>query len=140
AGTGRELAGLTGVGAGTSEVPDVPDAHPVTPGRDRAVLATWRQLLDNGVLQDDEPHLAGTARGAVARLSETTASRLRADDGQVPHSITVATDRGAITLPLAVADLPDGVVWLPANSAGSRVRADLGVGHGALVSIGRGEP
>ena len=29
---------------------------------DEAVLATWRQLLDGGTLQRDEPELAGTAR------------------------------------------------------------------------------
>ena len=33
-------------------------------GRGQAVLATWRQLLDRGSLQDGEPHLAGTAPDA----------------------------------------------------------------------------
>ena len=42
---------------------------------------------------------------------------------------------GAITLPVVIADLPDGVVWLPANSAGSRVRVTLGAGHGDLVGV-----
>jgi NADH-quinone oxidoreductase subunit G len=47
----------------------------------------------------------------------------------------VRTERGAITLPVALADLPDGVVWLPGNSGESRVRAVLGVGHGDLVGV-----
>ena len=50
---------------------------------------------------------------------------------------TVRTEQGAITLPLALADLPDGVVWLPGNSPGSRVRTELGVGHGELVGVTR---
>ena len=47
------------------------------------------------------------------------------------------TEQGAITLPLALADLPDGVVWLPGNAADSRVRSALGVGHGDLVGVSR---
>jgi NADH-quinone oxidoreductase subunit G len=35
--------------------------------------------------------------------------------------------------------MPDGVVWLPANSPGSAVRPTLGVGAGAVVEIGGGE-
>ena len=48
---------------------------------------------------------------------------------------TVRTERGSITLPVVIADLPDGVVWLPANSPGSRVRDTLGAGHGDLVGV-----
>jgi len=91
-------------------------------------LSTWRQLLDNGSLQVGEPHLAGTARRVVARVSPGTAEKLG-------ETVTVSTDRGAITVPVEAADVPDGVVWLPANSAGSVVRATLGAGHGAVVSI-----
>ncbi|RZQ64263.1 NADH-quinone oxidoreductase subunit G [Amycolatopsis suaedae] len=101
------------------------------PGEGQALLATWRQLLDNGSLQDDEPHLAGTRRPVVARLSEATAA------GR--ETVTVATARGEITLPVEVADLPDGVVWLPGNSDGSAVRATLGAGHGSLVDIRGGD-
>ncbi|GFG51613.1 hypothetical protein MAGR_30540 [Mycolicibacterium agri] len=50
--------------------------------------------------------------------------------------MTVSTDRGAITLPLAIADLPDRVVWLPLNSPGCAVYPQLGKGPGAVVSIG----
>src|SRR5690606_3684553 len=38
-------------------------------------LSTWRQLIDNGSLQVEEPHLAGTARPAVIRLNAATAER-----------------------------------------------------------------
>jgi NADH-quinone oxidoreductase subunit G len=111
--------------------PDVPIAAAPEPWESLVVLATWRQLLDDGSLQDEEPHLAGTQRAPVARLSEATARDLG-------PRVTVSTEAGSITLPVEIADLPDGVVWLPGNSTGSHVRRSLGVGHGALVSISGG--
>ena len=62
------------------------------PGTGEAVLAGWRMLLDAGRLQDGEPHLAGTARPPVARLSAATAAEIGAADGD---PVTVSTDRGA---------------------------------------------
>ncbi|GAA1733043.1 NADH dehydrogenase subunit G [Dietzia kunjamensis subsp. schimae] len=102
------------------------------PGAGQAVLATWRMLLDDGRMQDGEPHLAGTARRPVARLSPTTARELGAVDGD---PVTVSTDRGAITLPLAVTEMPDRVVWVPQNSPGSAVGPTLGAAAGDLVGI-----
>jgi NADH-quinone oxidoreductase subunit G len=43
-----------------------------------------------------------------------------------------------VTLPLVVTAMPDGVVWLPANSDGSTPRAALGAGHGDVVRISGG--
>ncbi|WP_020668550.1 NADH-quinone oxidoreductase subunit G [Amycolatopsis nigrescens] len=126
-----ELARLLNAGTGRSPFNAAKVATAASPGEGQAVLATWRQLLDDGSLQDEEPHLAGTARPAVARLSEKTANGHR--------SVTVSTERGAITLPVEVTDLPDGVVWLPGNSAGSNIRVALGAGHGSLVSLTGGE-
>lgn len=102
------------------------------PAAGQAVLSTWRQLVDNGSLQDGEPHLKGTQRKPVARLSAKTAEGLGA-------TVKVSTERGAITLPIEVADLPDGVVWLPGNSDGSAVAKTLGAGHGAVVNLAGGE-
>ncbi|MFC3449763.1 NADH-quinone oxidoreductase subunit G [Amycolatopsis speibonae] len=102
------------------------------PEEGKVLLATWRQLIDNGSLQDDEPHLKGTQREVVAKLSAKTAEGLGA-------TVKVSTERGSITLPIEVADLPDGVVWLPGNSDGSAVRASLGAGHGSAVSLTGGE-
>jgi NADH-quinone oxidoreductase subunit G len=99
------------------------------------VLAGWRMLLDMGRLQDGEPHLAGTARPPVARLSPATAAEIGAVDGR---PITVATPRGDITLPLAVTDMPDRVVWLPLNSPGCRVNPVLAVTPGDVVAISAG--
>ena len=102
--------------------------------RGQAVLATWRLLLDNGRLQDGEPHLAGTAHRPVVRLSAVTAAEIGAAAGD---PVSVSTERGAITLPLAITEMADGVVWLPMNSPGSAVHSTLGVTSGAVVSIGR---
>jgi NADH-quinone oxidoreductase subunit G len=49
--------------------------------------------------------------------------------------VQVSTPRGAVTVPVTIAEAADGVVWLPTNSRDCRVRASLGVTAGALVSI-----
>jgi NADH-quinone oxidoreductase subunit G len=53
-------------------------------------------------------------------------------------SVTVTTERGSITLPVELADLPDRVVWLPTMSPGSHVHETLGVTAGAVVRLGAG--
>jgi NADH-quinone oxidoreductase subunit G len=93
-------------------------------------------LLDSGRLQDGEPSLAGTARVPVVRLSASTAAEIGVADGEL---VTVATNRGEITLPLETTDMDDRVVWLPLNSPGCAVHQQLGVITGAVVSIGRAE-
>jgi NADH-quinone oxidoreductase subunit G len=97
-----------------------------------ALLATWHHLLDAGRMQDGEPNLAGTARQAVAKMSAATAAEVGAGAG---GKVTVATERGAVTVPAEIADMPDRVVWLPTNSAGCAVRGTLGAGHGSLVTL-----
>jgi NADH-quinone oxidoreductase subunit G len=102
------------------------------PGPGQALLATWHNLLDAGRMQDGEPNLAGTARAAVARMSAATAEQAGTAGG---GKLTVATGRGSVTVGVEIADMPDRVVWLPANSAGCAVRRDLGAGHGSLVTV-----
>jgi NADH-quinone oxidoreductase subunit G len=112
------------------------EAAPLRPAAGQAVLAGWRMALDAGRLQDGEPHLAGTARAPVARLSESTAVGIGVAEGEL---VTVSTERGAITLPAQMTDMDDYVVWLPLNSPGSAVHQTLGVTAGAVVSIERGD-
>ncbi|MFC5285988.1 NADH-quinone oxidoreductase subunit G [Actinokineospora guangxiensis] len=128
-----DLAKLTGANAvaRSAAAPDVA-AAPRTAGAGEAVLASWRMLLDNGSLQDGEPHLAGTQRPVYARMSLSTATALGV---AVTGTATVSTARGSVDVPVHVADLPDGVVWLPTNSPGSALRAALGAGHGDVVSV-----
>ena len=102
------------------------------PQAGEAVLATWHLLLDDGRLQDGEPHLAGTRKESVAMLSETTAKEAGIPlDGR----ITVSTERGAVTLPVRLVDMPERVVWLPTKSAGCHVHESLGVDSGAVVRL-----
>ena len=91
-------------------------------------------LLDAGRLQDGEPYLAGTARPPVARLSAATAGEIGAAEGDL---VAVGTDRGEISLPLAITEMADHVVWLPLNAAGSGVHQQLAATAGSIVSIGR---
>jgi NADH-quinone oxidoreductase subunit G len=116
-----------------SGAPFVRPVRPPQPDTGQAILASWRMLLDGGRLQEGEPHLAGTARPVVARLSSSTAAEIGLAEGD---RLMVGTESGTITLPLTIADLPDRVVWLPLNSIGSAVHEQLGVTAGALVSIG----
>ncbi len=132
-------AEIAALGQWDGERPTAPSVPPnELPPLDtgEAILAGWRQLLDDGRLQDGEPYLAGTARPAVVRLSATTAAGIGAADGDL---VNVSTGRGEITLPLSVTEMADGVVWLPLNSPGSSVHRQLGVTTGAVVQIERQE-
>jgi len=131
-------AELDQVGAWDGErpaAPDVPAAEPPAVGEGEAVLATWHLLLDRGRLQDGEQFLAGTAQRPVARLGEAFAARLGVRTGDAVTVRRADGDGGAITLPLVVTPMPDGVVWVPTNSTGSAVRATLRADAGALVTV-----
>ncbi len=127
-----ELSALGSWDGTHGAAPDVAAAEASKPGAGEAVLAGWRMLLDQGRLQDGEPHLAGTARAPVVRLSAETADEIGAADGD---RVTVSTARGEVTLPLTITEMPEQVVWLPLNSPGSAVHRQLGVTAGAVVKI-----
>lgn len=99
-------------------------------------LATWKQLVDLGSMQDNELHLRATARRPVARVSRASFDALfgmlAAGDGA--PTATITGDRGSVTLPVEVADLPDEVVWVPARSFGRGVLADL-ASPGSTVTL-----
>ncbi len=129
-----ELAEFEPWNGARSDGPSV--SAPAAAGRDgQFVLATWHTLLDAGRLQDGEPHLAGTARPAVALVSAQSAAAAGLVAGA---SATVRSEQGSVTVPLHVGDVLDGVVWLPTNAAGCAVRRDLRVGAGAFVTISQG--
>jgi NADH-quinone oxidoreductase subunit G len=111
---------------------DVAPAQPAPLDADQAVLASWRQLLDVGTLQRDEPELSGTARPPVVRVGAGTAARLGIVDGD---RLTVSGAIGSITLPALITAMPDQVVWLPMRSPGSEVRTGLGTGPGGVVRL-----
>ncbi|MEW2376818.1 NADH-quinone oxidoreductase subunit G [Micromonospora sp. NPDC047812] len=128
----RELGALPRTRTDRPAAPSVEPAAVREPGAGEAVLATWHQLIDLGSLTDGDEHLAGTARPPVVRLGKGTAEALGVADGD---PVTVGTDRGALTLPAAITEMPDGVVWLPTNSPGATVRRSLGATSGAVVRI-----
>ncbi len=101
-------------------------------------LATWKQLIDLGSMQDGEAHLRATARPPVVRLNRAAYESVFGllDDTEPGSSrlATVTGDRGSITLPVVVADLPDGVVWVPARSFGRGVLAEL-ASPGSTVTV-----
>ena len=132
AGARAELSALSTWSGTRATTVDAPPAEAPALDAGQAVLATWPWLLDSGRMQDGEPHLAGTARSPRAFVSATTAKEIGAEPGQ---DVTVSTERGSVTLPLAVAEMPDRVVFLPSNSPGSHVRRDLAPGSGAVVSL-----
>ena len=134
AAAGDELARLGQWGGTRPSPPQVSSERPSAPRSGQAVLASWRMLLDAGRLQDGEPYLAGTAHPPVTRLSAATAGEIAAAEGDL---VAVSTDRGEITLPLAITEMPDRVVWLPMNAAGSGVHQQLAATAGAVVSIRR---
>ena len=95
-------------------------------------LATWKQLLDNGSLQDGDKYLKSTARTPVALVPRASY------DAHGP-TVTLTGDRGSVTLPAEIGDdLVDGVVWVPANSVGNGVLADL-ASPGSTVTISGAE-
>ncbi|GGO78129.1 NADH-quinone oxidoreductase subunit G [Nocardioides deserti] len=95
---------------------------------DGLVLATWKQMLDLGSMQDGDAALRATARMPVARISAATYDA-------VGPTVTITGDRGSVTLPAEITDdLVDGVVWVPANSFGDGVLAGL-ASPGSRVSL-----
>jgi NADH-quinone oxidoreductase subunit G len=128
--TALGVARRTGEGVGLDVAP--PPA-PATDGPgELAVLASWRQLLDVGTLQRDEPALAGTARLPLVRIGPEAAARLGVVDGD---RVTVSGATGSISLPVQVTPMPDHVVWVPMRSPGSDVRGALGAGPGSVVRL-----
>ena len=98
-------------------------------------LATWRQLLDNGSMQVNEPNLSGTARKAVARMNAKMAQSVGVVDGDL---ITVSTDHGALSLNVEVSDVVDNVIWLPRNAVACQSLRMLGVVNGNVVNVRKG--
>ena len=106
-------------------------AQPTVSG-DQFILTSWRRLLDLGTLQQGEENLAGTARATVAVISPKRAGALGVVDGD---KLTISTSLGSVTLNALVEDIHDDAIWAPRNSRGSQLLVNLGVAHGAVVSV-----
>jgi len=106
-------------------------AQPSVSG-DQFILTSWRRLLDLGTLQQGEENLAGTARATVAVISPKRAGALGVVDGD---KLKISTSLGSVTLNALVEDIHDDALWAPRNSRGSQLLVNLGVAHGAVVSV-----
>ncbi len=99
---------------------------------DQFILTSWRRLLDLGTLQQGEENLAGTARKTVAVISPKRAQAMGVADGD---QLKISTSLGSVTLSALVEDIHDDAVWAPRNSRGSQLLVNLGVAHGAVVTV-----
>ncbi|HEX6682451.1 MAG TPA: NADH-quinone oxidoreductase subunit G, partial [Candidatus Limnocylindrales bacterium] len=127
----RELGSLPAGQPSQALPPTVSGGAPASLEPGEAVLATWPHLIDLGSLLDGDEVLSGTARPPVIRLSKGRAAAMGVADGD---QVTVSTDRGSISLPALLTEMPDEVVWLPTNSPGSTVRRTLGPAAKVKVS------
>ena len=99
---------------------------------DQALITSWRRLLDLGTLQQGEENLAGTARRTVAVISPKRAQAMGVVDGD---RLKISTTQGSVTLSALVENIHDDAVWAPRNSRGSQLLVNLGVAHGAVVTV-----
>ena len=87
------------------------------------VLASWKQLLDDGRMQDGDEAMRRTARKPVLMVGRDT---LDAHGLAVGDLVTLSGPRGSVDLPVALGDLAEGTVWAPATSPGLPVRTLVG--------------
>jgi NADH-quinone oxidoreductase subunit G len=129
----RELDALGAWRGERVEAPSEPGRPLPRPAAGEAILGGWRQLLDNGLLQEGDTALAGTRHPAVARLSPATAAEVGVAEGA---PLSVSGPAGSVTLPLVITpELPDRVVWIPLNSTPGGAARALGVLPGRVVGL-----
>jgi NADH-quinone oxidoreductase subunit G len=110
--------------------PTEPSTRPTAEG---LVLSSWKQLLDDGRQQDGDEYLRASVRPAVALVNARTAASLGLAAGD---DVTLTGPLGSGTLPLAVGDVADGVVWAPASAPGLSVRHLVGIAGSAVTLAG----
>jgi NADH-quinone oxidoreductase subunit G len=96
------------------------------------VLASWKQLLDDGCMQDGDEAMRQTARKPVLLVGRDT---LDAHGLAVGDLVTLSGPRGSVDLPVALGDLAEGTVWAPATAPGLPVRTLVGPA-GSPVTLG----
>ena len=126
----RELAAL---GTWTGARAEAPNVNAPAASDEGFRLASWRELLDAGVMQEGEPHLAATARPVVAVLSAAALAALGS-----PATVRVTGPLGSVQLPAVAGEVLDNVVFLPMNAPGCSIYTDLGARIGATVDVTAG--
>ncbi len=104
-----------------------------TTGGPGLVLASWKQLLDDGRMQDGDDHLRATSRPARVVVNQATFDTLGIAEGDV---VTLTGPLGSVRLPVAIGDVADGAVWAPASAPGASVRHLVGPAGSAVTVEG----
>ena len=128
----KEIASLGNWDGARVELKKVSSVAQPTLKANEALITSWRRLLDLGTLQQGEENLAGTARRTVAVISPKRAQALGVADGD---QVKISTVQGSVTLSAQVENIHDDAVWAPRNSRGSQLLTNLGVAHGAVVTV-----
>jgi NADH-quinone oxidoreductase subunit G len=129
-------AEMAQVGPWEGSRPSAPTVAPETPARSATgslVLASWKQLLDDGRMQDGDEHLRATARPPVVVVAAGTLAGLGVAEGD---EVLLTGPLGSIRLPVAVGEVADGVVWAPATAPGAAVRELVGPAGSAVTLEG----
>ena len=129
--TAREISAL-GVWDGAVPVFEKAAIEKTTSSEGKLSLTSWRLLLDLGTLQDGEANLAGTARKATAHISPARAEKLGVKSGD---QISISSDLGSLKLPITISAMSDDAIWVPRNSIGSQVLANLGFVSGPVTVV-----
>ncbi len=129
--TDQVAAELAQVGPYDGARPAVPVVEPVemsAPPAGTFLLSSWKQLLDDGRMQDGDEHLRATARPAVVLVNEATLAGLVASGAISAEgdTVTLSGPLGSLALPVAVGQVADGAVWAPASAPGASVRHRVG--------------
>src|SRR4029079_14336801 len=122
---------------GTSALRDVrsaPSSGTISkPRSGELVLASWKQLIADGRMQDGDEAMRATARKPVVLVGSATLARLGAKVGDM---VTLTRALGSVELPVGVADLAEGTVWAPASAPGASVRHLVGPAGCAVTITG----
>ena len=97
------------------------------------ILASWKQLIDDGRMQDGDEAMRATARKPVVLVGSDTLAALGASVGDV---VILSGPLGSVDLPIGVADLAEGTVWAPASAPGASVRHLVGPAGCAVTITG----
>ncbi len=139
--TEQVWAEMVQVGPWDGERPSMGEHHSTAadgPAVDGLVLASWKQQIDDGRMQDGDEAMRRTARKPVLYVGASTLADLGVAVGSL---VTLTGPLGSIELPVALADLAEGTVWAPASAPGASVRHLVGpAGSKVTLSTTGGAP
>lgn len=131
-----ELAELGAWRGNRVAMPHEAPATALEPVEGEAVLASWRELLDDARALDGETELRATARKPVVRMNQRMAGPLT--DGDL---VSITRDGDGLVLPLEIREeMIDSVVWVAQQTGGNRASNTLQAVPGDLVRIAPAYP